>query len=195
MTAAAPAKISPDEIRSQVERILNSAAFTRSKRQQAFLEFITNAALEDRLDELKEYTLGVEVFQRDVGFDPSNDSIVRVEASRLRTKLREYYDGEGWRDPIVVEVPKGRYAPTFEPTKSSTRNDRTTRWAILLGVVCVGVGLATLYSSLADRTESRVDVGDTQNAVRLAVLPLRNRTAGGDDVVTMAMTEQANAFM
>lgn len=192
MPTAATAEIPEAEIRAQVDRILKSAAFSRSKRQQAFLEFITNAALEGRPEELKEYTLGVEVFQRDDAFDPSSDSIVRVEASRLRTKLRDYYDAEGWRDPVVVEMPKGHYAPTFQPAKSSSRYTwKPFHWAVSLGVVLV-ISLAAAFLNLpGERPSSSVDAdNDLPNAFRLAVLPLQNHTAAPDEYFTMAITEQ-----
>ena len=80
---------------------------------RSFLNFIVNAHLDDRADKLKEFTLAIDVFEKDQSFDPSIDSIVRVEASRLRAKLREYYDGEGQRDSVRIEVPKGHYVPVF----------------------------------------------------------------------------------
>jgi hypothetical protein len=55
-----------------------------------------------------------EVFDRDVSFDPAIDAIVRVEAARLRAKLREYYDREGCTDPVRFELPKGAYAIRME---------------------------------------------------------------------------------
>ena len=87
-----PAKNSTSEataaqVRAQRDRILASKIFSRSKRQSAFLDYIINVALEGRADQLKEFTLGIEVFEKDESFDPSVDSIVRVEATRLRAKL------------------------------------------------------------------------------------------------------------
>ena len=63
---------------------------------------------------LKEYTIGVEAFGRKQDFDPKTDTIVRVQIHRLRQKLKEYYDAEGSRDPILIEIPKGHYLPSFE---------------------------------------------------------------------------------
>jgi adenylate cyclase len=65
------------------------------------------------LRRLKAYTLGVEVFDRGAGFDPGTDPIVRVDAGRLRSKLLAHYSGEGARDPVLVDVPKGGYAAQF----------------------------------------------------------------------------------
>jgi hypothetical protein len=80
------------------------------------LQFLASRALDNSQPEsLKEYTIGVEAFGRPPDFDPKTDTIVRVQIHRLRQKLKEYYDSEGRHDPIVVEIPKGHYLPTFEP--------------------------------------------------------------------------------
>src|SRR5262249_32150813 len=70
-------------------------------------------ALVGESERLKEYVIGVEVFDRDERYDPRVDSIVRVEAGRLRTKLEEYYRGSGSDDAIVIKLEKGGYAPEF----------------------------------------------------------------------------------
>src|SRR5689334_24256366 len=74
-------------VRTQLERILNSRAFARSPRISRFLTFVVEQTLQRQEDKLKEYLLGVEVFGRMESFDPRIDSIVRVEARRLRYKL------------------------------------------------------------------------------------------------------------
>ena len=107
-----PAEI--PKARSCLERILASSCFVQSDRQQRFLEFIVTEALAGRTDRLKGYTIAIEVFDRDVSFDPAVDAIVRVEAARLRAKLREYYDREGRADPVRFELPKGAYAIRME---------------------------------------------------------------------------------
>src|SRR3974377_1399410 len=79
----------PDAIRGQLERILNSKAFARSPRISRFLSFVVEQTLAGQENKLKEYLLGVEVFGRLDSFDPRIDSIVRVEARRLRFKLEK----------------------------------------------------------------------------------------------------------
>ena len=83
------------QVRVQRDRILASKAFSLSKRQCAFLDYVINEALEGRSDKLNEFAVAIMVFGRDESFDPRVDSIVRVEAIRLRAKLREYYVVEG----------------------------------------------------------------------------------------------------
>jgi adenylate cyclase len=86
----------------------------QSERQQRFLKFIVSETLAGHTDRLKGYTIAIEVFDRDVNFDPGIDAIVRVEAARLRAKLREYYDREGRTDPVRFELPKGAYLIRME---------------------------------------------------------------------------------
>ena len=100
-------------IRRQVERILEGQTFVGSKQLSKFLQFVVEEALAGRDADLKAYTIGVEVFGRGDDFDPQSDSIVRVEASRLRQKLREYYLTIGRNDDVVIDIPKGSYRPLF----------------------------------------------------------------------------------
>src|SRR5689334_3000750 len=76
-----------------------------------FLRLTVERALAGNADELKEYLIGVEVFDRPATYDPRVDPIVRVEARRLRSKLKSYYEGDGRDDPVVFELLTGTYAP------------------------------------------------------------------------------------
>jgi TolB-like protein len=99
-------------VRRQLERILANSEFAQSERMCRFLRLVVEYSLENRAGELKEYLIGVEVFDRP-SFDPRLDPIVRVEARRLRSKLDKYYVGEGSRDEILIGLPKGGYAAVF----------------------------------------------------------------------------------
>ena len=99
-----------DAVRSQLGRILASGPFHNSKRRQRFLEYLVTETLAGRGERLKAYNVAVEVFERPETFDPVVDPIVRIEAARLRDKLREYYESDGRSDPIHIELPKGGYA-------------------------------------------------------------------------------------
>ena len=103
--------ISPDAVRAELDKILSSPIFVRSRRLGRFLRFTIEQALEGRQATLKEYLVGVEVFNKMESFDPRIDSIVRVEARRLRSKLEHYYQTEGADDPIVIQFLKGSYVP------------------------------------------------------------------------------------
>jgi TolB-like protein len=106
-----------DDVRRQLHRLLASAVFAGSGRMSRFLEFVVEKTLAGEGERLKEYVVGVEVFDRDTSYDPRVDSIVRVEAARLRSKLAEYYAGAGRDDEIILTLPKGGYAPAVRLEK------------------------------------------------------------------------------
>ena len=110
MPAPAP---SAEEIRAQLERILESTEFGASDRQRRFLGFVVDATLAGDADRIKGYTIATEVFDRGDDFDPQLDPIVRVEAGRLRRRLEHYYLSDGAEDTVLIEIPKGRYVAKF----------------------------------------------------------------------------------
>ena len=114
-------------IREQLVRILNSGPFHQSQRRQRFLEYLVNETLAGRGERLKAYNVALAVFERPETFDPTVDPLVRIEAARLREKLREYYGTDGQGDPIHIDLPKGTYTPQIEfrqPATLGTRLDR-----------------------------------------------------------------------
>jgi len=104
----------PDEVRAALERVLASSSFASTNRLSRFLRFVVERTLAGQAERLKEYVIGVEVFDRNERYDPRIDSIVRVEAGRLRAKLDEYYRGAGGGDLVAIRLEKGGYAPYFE---------------------------------------------------------------------------------
>jgi hypothetical protein len=112
----------PEAVRAQLGRMLDSPAFARAGRMRRFLTLSVGETLAGRGLELKEYTVGVAVFDRGVAFDPAADPIVRVEARRLRSKIRDYYRRHGRGDQILIEIPKGAYCARFR-----WRAERRTR--------------------------------------------------------------------
>jgi len=102
------------EIRAELALILRSRAFVQSHRIRRFLQFVVEESLLGQPHRLKEYLIGLEVFDRREAFDPRVDSIVRVEARRLRYKLEEYYRLEGREDSVRIVLRKGSYVPIFE---------------------------------------------------------------------------------
>ena len=103
--------VSDQAVRAQLDRILSSATFVRSKRLVRFLRFTIEQYLQGHQNTLKEYLVGVEVFNKMETFDPRIDSIVRVEARRLRSKLDRYYQTEGINDPTIIQFRRGSYVP------------------------------------------------------------------------------------
>src|SRR5438105_4151485 len=97
----------------QLERLLQSRTLQHSESLKAFLRFVVERTVAEQEIQLKEYTIATEVFGRRSDYDPRIDSVVRVQAGRLRTKLQEYYTAEGKNDQIVIDLPKGHYHPVF----------------------------------------------------------------------------------
>lgn len=116
--SGATTPISGDSIRVHLEKILASPRFANSGRLTRFLRFSVEEALAGRAENLKEYTLALEVFDKAASHDPGADPIVRVEARRLRARLKEYYETEGRGDSIRIDIPKGAYIPIFQRVAS-----------------------------------------------------------------------------
>jgi TolB-like protein len=104
----------PEEaIRNELGRILESSMFVQSERLGRFLRFTVETALAGDAEMLKEYLIGTEVYKRNPSYNPSEDSIVRSEARRLRRKLKEYYESVGKDDSIFIYYRPGSYIPVF----------------------------------------------------------------------------------
>lgn len=101
------------EIRRELERVVASRLFANSARLIRFLHFTVDAVLNGRAHFLKEQTIGTQVYDRPHSYDPRVDSVVRVEARRLRMKLRQYYATVGESSELKIEYPIGSYAPVF----------------------------------------------------------------------------------
>ena len=103
----------PEEVRKQLARILSSPDFSVPERLTAFLTFVVEEALAGRGDRVKAYTIATKVFGRPNDFDSLNDPVIRIEAGRLRRALERYYLKGGASDQILIDIPKGGYAPKF----------------------------------------------------------------------------------
>jgi TolB-like protein/Tfp pilus assembly protein PilF len=104
-------KVDPSSVAQQLRKILDSQAFATSERSRRFLHFVVQHSLLGDNTPLKEYVIGVEVFDKPESFDPKSDPIVRVQAGRLRSRLKEYYNSEGIADTVVIELSQRGYAP------------------------------------------------------------------------------------
>jgi hypothetical protein len=103
------AQIPSQAIRAQLDRVRNSSTFAKSERLARFLTFVVEETLAERGDTLKEQVISNALYSQDAG----SDSVVRVDARRLRDKLREYYT-ENPGEPFIITLPKGSYVPRFE---------------------------------------------------------------------------------
>ena len=119
--------LSPANIRKQLERILASKGFVRSERMKRFLRYAVEQQLAGDTPGVKEYSIALVVYDKPESFDPRIDPIVRVEANRLRAKLREYYEDEGKDDPVIISIRKGSYAAVFRKKRKSAAEKSVTR--------------------------------------------------------------------
>lgn len=103
-----------DIVEIQLEKILASPEFSRGKRLEQLLRYITKKAINDDLHQVKQYTIAVEAFGCSIDFDPQSNPMVRIVAKRLRRALHSYYSSAGIKDPLLIEIPKGAYTPLFK---------------------------------------------------------------------------------
>ncbi|HZT28453.1 MAG TPA: tetratricopeptide repeat protein [Bryobacteraceae bacterium] len=123
MQAAGIPVFSGDDVRHELERILATNSFRNAPALAGMLRFVVEQTLEGGAAQLKEYTLGTEIFGRGNRFDPRVDPIVRVQARRLRAKLDQFYAESGTRPPVRISFPRGGYIPTFEGIGPSTLSE------------------------------------------------------------------------
>lgn len=119
-------------VRAALERIVRSPVLSSSPQLVGFLRFVVEETLAGRGERLKAYTIATDALGRGADFDPQRDPIVRVEAARLRAILARYYAGAGRHDPVIIEVSRGSYVPTFKdrppPSLASRLADIAERW-------------------------------------------------------------------
>jgi hypothetical protein len=151
-------------VRAQLARILSSEIFARSDRLSAFLTFIVEQTLNGQGDSLKEQVIATALYGKPADFSTADDPIVRVDARRLRDRLREYY-ASAPGDAVLISVPKGTYAPTFAlapqhevPAIAASRPPMPRhRWrsASVLALACVVCGSA-VWLALRARADPAV---------------------------------------
>jgi TolB-like protein len=191
----------PDhEVRAELDRILASRGFAAAGRLSKLLRYVVDKTLAGETDQLKEYAVGIEVFERDEKYDPRLDSIVRVEAGRLRTKLDEYYNGNGGEgSPIRISLPRGGYSAVFEraplpspavvETTAAAPRPQRSRAVIPLAAVLL-IAIAALVFWLGRDRRIPPDLRPTA-----AVLPFEANMIGGDNsnysaLITEAVTSE-----
>ena len=122
LPATEPAPNSKHQVRDALERVLASPEFIRSRRINAFLHYVVEETLAGRSERLKAFTIAMDIYERDESFDPRTDTIVRVEAGRLRRRLKHYYATAGRNDPVRIELATGGYTPKFH-ARNGAEND------------------------------------------------------------------------
>jgi len=143
-----------------VQRIVSSPPFQKSTRLRELLEYLTERTIHGHAHDLTEHHIGNALFHKPSGYDPLEDSSVRVHVRQLRLKLHEYFDEEGRSEPVILTIPKGSYSPVFKAAPSQEKPSETAggpvaadswrRRAILAWIVCAclfAVSGVLLYQS------------------------------------------------
>jgi hypothetical protein len=173
----------PDSVREHVARITASELFAGAERLCRFLRFTVESTLNGHEANVKEYTLGREVFDRGEDYDPRLDPIVRVEARRLRSRLAEYYGGPGRDEPLRLEYRKGSYVPvvsiTNESAPSPVAPQRIPDW--IVGIVIAAAALA-----IAATTIPRLITAPMTAPIPASWVELNDGTLDGVDVALAA---------
>jgi hypothetical protein len=141
---------SPDEVRSQLARILGSAEFSRATRLRDLLQYAVNCVLDGREERLDSHAIAEAVFGRRGAFDPEANSIVRTEAARLRDRLDRYYENTGRDDRVRISLNRGDYLPVFQvqPPRSAWRRAMLTLRGHAWLALAAAVGAAVLFAIL-----------------------------------------------
>ena len=197
---------SSDVVREQLERILGSEAFAGAGRHSRVLRYLVERTLAGEGDQLKEYVLGMEVFDRSETYDPRIDSIVRVEVRRLRARLEDYYRGPGAQDPVIITIPRGGYVPVFStpalqpvspaaPAESAApvtapvgRTGRSSTFATITAAVAVAI--VVIVGTLAV-SSSREERAEASSRPAMAVLPFEHYSTRPEDGLTAARITDA----
>jgi len=151
----------------QIQRIVSSKAFKTSEVHRNLLTYLAEKSLAGEAHTLKEYTVGLDVFGKPASYDPRQESVVRMHVGRLRQKLAEYYRTDGTGDPIIVDLPKGGFAVTFdarpapEPadgmplaaSSTPTRRGFSARETALAGLLVVAIGTAGYFAARLSKVQ------------------------------------------
>lgn len=178
----------PEDIRAQLDRMVASPEFPNAGHAHAFLRYVVEETLAGRAERIKGYSIAIEVFNRDEGFN-QDDPVVRIEAGRLRRTLERYYLIAGKDDPVRIDIPKGKYVPYFSWNEAGTvaepavapvvappkslfaRPNRLAAWMLTAAIAIALLGYWTFARTVFDSGASFTSV---PNEPSLVVAPFAN---------------------
>lgn len=182
--------VEPEMVRAHLERILTSASFATAKSAPRFLRYVVEETLAGRGDQIKEYVLGIAVFDRGDAYDPRADAVVRVEATRLRNRLRDYYQTVGYTDPVSIELPKGSYVPVFQSLQAEPPARRFLRPPSRGTIVWAAAGIIVLLT-LSIMRWGQSQLRPVAKVQSVAVLPFENLSGDStQDYLADGITER-----
>jgi hypothetical protein len=181
----------------QIDKLVNSHVLHGSESLCKLLRYLAKHVLDHPGSPIKEYQIATEVFGRSTDFDPQLDSMVRVQAGRLRVKLAEYYGADGAGDPVVVELPKGTYVLAFHHravaptrpnslgnTESATSGSSPRRnWIIAttLLAILLAVSVIAILSMVSNRNPAQAGIAHDQDGVPAAFRVFWSAFASGQE--------------
>ena len=117
-------ELTAEKVRAQLALLVHDEVFRSSKRSVAFLRYVVEQTLAGQADQIKERSIGAEVFGRDPAYDTNSDHVVRTAATELRKRLASYYVDKKHRDELRISLVPGSYIPRFtlpqpEPAETS----------------------------------------------------------------------------
>jgi TolB-like protein len=181
--------IPPESAQAHLQKVLADPIFCVSDILKRFLAFIVQEMLEGRSNQLKEYTIGVNVLNKPHDFKPQTDAIVRIHATRLRRALNRYYAGAGNEDLLRISIPKGNYVPFFyeagnsgfaelhhdEPDGGKNLSNKSLATVIAAVLPFSYFGKGENITSFAEGLASRLsaELGNTEHLSMIAYYPIR----------------------
>jgi len=202
--AAAPSEtVEIASQRAELESVLRSQEFVRAPRLAHLLSYLCEKLFAGEANQIKEYSIALEAFNRGDRFDQDSDSIVRVEANRLRKRLAEYYAGEGSSHTLQITIPVGQYVPRFElrrtevqetaPEKlmaeppAEPKRRRVSPWIISGGIAAVMVGAVWIsYVVVKNHKERRAVEPSDVTAVHSDISDGQFGPPGGEEIRLLA---------
>lgn len=192
---ALPACADAGQIRAHLKRVLSSPQFAASTRLTQFLSFVVETTLAGQGHELKESLIAVEVYGRRPDYNPQIDSTVRVEAGRLRARLRQYYDGAHGSDGVRIELPRGGYVPLFVmvPPSDAAVAEVPVAESGFAWRRCLGIPAALLCGVCALLAWTRISARTNSPMQSVAVLPFV--CPGGEDSFCHGLTDEVSVSL